>query len=160
VLILNEFTERLDYNTLTFGLTTGWWLFEDDAFRIEGAPLLDRDSWRHVLTGNGIAGFRFLDLSDITDAGVGQCLIVGESDGRALLQRPVAPEETLAVPPVAVSRGRNPTSQPPQPVVPSPRHRPQPRASRRQHRTNTCTLRSCGYAHWLTLRRYFAKPSE
>ena len=93
VLILNEFTERLDYNTLTFGLTGGWWLFDDEAFRIEGAPLLDRDGWRHVLTGSGVEAVRFLDLAGGAGMSVGQCLIVGESDGCAVLHKPLAPKE-------------------------------------------------------------------
>jgi ubiquinone/menaquinone biosynthesis C-methylase UbiE/acyl carrier protein len=95
VLMLNEFTKRLDYNTLTFGLTTGWWLFEDDAFRLKDTPLLDCDGWRQLLTGNGIADIHFLGLAEMGEPDVGQCLIVGESDGRVLLERAVMHEQTL-----------------------------------------------------------------
>ncbi|UCH49735.1 MAG: SDR family NAD(P)-dependent oxidoreductase [Betaproteobacteria bacterium] len=101
VLMLNEFTKRLDYNTLTFGLTTGWWLFEDDALRIKNTPLLDCDGWRQLLTGNGICDIHFLDLAGLEEPDVGQCLIIGESDGRVLLERSAkqqkAPNATGAV---------------------------------------------------------------
>ena len=87
VLLLNEFTERLDYNTLTFGLTSGWWLFEDDAFRIKGAPLLDQGQWRHVLLGSGFRNVQFLDAGNVAAKDVGQCLIIAESDGRAMFEQ-------------------------------------------------------------------------
>lgn len=42
LLIANELTAKTDFLTLTFGLTDGWWLFEDAEWRIPGAPLLSR----------------------------------------------------------------------------------------------------------------------
>ena len=42
LLIANELTAKTDFLTLTFGLTDGWWLFEDAKWRIPGAPLLSR----------------------------------------------------------------------------------------------------------------------
>jgi hypothetical protein len=42
LLIANELTAKTDFLTLTFGLTDGWWLFDDAKWRIPGAPLLSR----------------------------------------------------------------------------------------------------------------------
>ncbi len=42
LLIANELTSKTDFLTLTFGLTDGWWLFEDAERRMPGAPLLSR----------------------------------------------------------------------------------------------------------------------
>lgn len=42
LLIANELTAKTDFLTLTFGLTDGWWLFDDAKRRIPGAPLLSR----------------------------------------------------------------------------------------------------------------------
>ncbi len=41
-MIANELTSKTDFLTLTFGLTDGWWLFEDAERRMPGAPLLSR----------------------------------------------------------------------------------------------------------------------
>ncbi|MEU6077200.1 class I SAM-dependent methyltransferase [Micromonospora sp. NPDC047074] len=54
ILVVNEMTSRLDYNTLTFGLAEGWWRHTDDEPRIESSPLLDVAGWRAAL---GRAGF-------------------------------------------------------------------------------------------------------
>ena len=42
LVIANELTSKTDFLTLTFGLTDGWWLFEDAERRMPGAPLLSR----------------------------------------------------------------------------------------------------------------------
>jgi hypothetical protein len=42
LLIANELTTKTDFLTLTFGLTDGWWLFDDAERRIHGSPLLSR----------------------------------------------------------------------------------------------------------------------
>ena len=47
--IANELTTKTEFLTLTFGLTDGWWLFEDADRRMPGAPLLSRfDRFRPV----------------------------------------------------------------------------------------------------------------
>lgn len=53
VLILNESIQRLDYSTLTFGLTNGWWLFEDKDCRIKYSPILYTESWKKELNKTG-----------------------------------------------------------------------------------------------------------
>ena len=95
VLLVNEFTSRLDYNTLTFGLTSGWWSFVDPEWRIQGSPLLAPNRWQQVLASCGFHGVRFgaPAAGELGKSGtVGQQLIVCESDGIV----------TLAVPPAAV----------------------------------------------------------
>ncbi len=42
LLLVNELCVRTDFLTLTFGLTNGWWLFDDAELRIPGSPLLSR----------------------------------------------------------------------------------------------------------------------
>ena len=42
LLIANELTTKTDFLSLTFGLTDGWWLFDDHSRRIPGSPMLSR----------------------------------------------------------------------------------------------------------------------
>lgn len=58
VLVLNEITRAFHFTTLTFGLTSGWWLFDDEG-RIPGAPLLSIDGWRRALTAAGFSDVRW-----------------------------------------------------------------------------------------------------
>ncbi len=52
MLLLNEITSRQDFATLTFGLTDGWWLSQDE-YRIPYSPLLDLKTWNTVLKQAG-----------------------------------------------------------------------------------------------------------
>jgi 3-oxoacyl-(acyl-carrier-protein) synthase/acyl carrier protein/NADP-dependent 3-hydroxy acid dehydrogenase YdfG/ubiquinone/menaquinone biosynthesis C-methylase UbiE len=54
MLLLNEITSRQDFATLTFGLTDGWWLSQDE-YRIPYSPLLDLNTWKKVLKQAGFA---------------------------------------------------------------------------------------------------------
>ncbi|MBA4696804.1 MAG: SDR family NAD(P)-dependent oxidoreductase [Legionella sp.] len=54
ILLLNEITSRQDFATLTFGLTDGWWLSQDE-YRIPYSPLLDLNTWNKVLTQAGFS---------------------------------------------------------------------------------------------------------
>ena len=40
LLIANELSAKTDFLTLTFGLTDGWWLFEDAEWRIPGDGII------------------------------------------------------------------------------------------------------------------------
>ncbi|OKP94478.1 non-ribosomal peptide synthetase [Paenibacillus sp. P32E] len=87
-LILNELTSLQVFSTLTFGLTTGWWLFEDPEKRIPGSPLLSPRQWKEVL---GLCGFRHTRLVDLLQRegeDRSQSIIVAESDGVARLPQP------------------------------------------------------------------------
>lgn len=45
LLIANELSAKTEFLTLTFGLTEGWWLFDDADRRIPGSPLLSRQAF-------------------------------------------------------------------------------------------------------------------
>ncbi|WP_020480252.1 SDR family NAD(P)-dependent oxidoreductase [Nocardiopsis kunsanensis] len=75
VLILNELTDRLDYNTLTFGLTPGWWAFEDE--RIQGTPLLRASGWKAALQEAGFTDVEFHGVPGLECDEHSQCVIVG-----------------------------------------------------------------------------------
>ncbi|MBP7570508.1 MAG: SDR family NAD(P)-dependent oxidoreductase, partial [Acidobacteria bacterium] len=52
LLLLLEMTVPQAWIDITFGLTDGWWLFEDTDFRT-GGPLASVDAWRRVLADAG-----------------------------------------------------------------------------------------------------------
>ncbi|MEM5672608.1 class I SAM-dependent methyltransferase [Bacillus cereus] len=52
VVLINEITKFQNFSTLIFGLTEGWWYFDDD-YRIEGSPLLTTDTWKRLLDETG-----------------------------------------------------------------------------------------------------------
>ena len=36
-MIANELTTKTEFLTLTFGLTEGWWMYDDQQWRMQGA---------------------------------------------------------------------------------------------------------------------------
>ncbi|MEH1778398.1 MAG: SDR family NAD(P)-dependent oxidoreductase [Nostoc sp.] len=79
-LILNEATTVQDFATLTFGLLSGWWLYEDEMFRLPGAPLLSMSMWENVLEKEGFHKCVFLnDKGDFPN--LRQHIIISESNG-------------------------------------------------------------------------------
>lgn len=48
ILVLNEGTAKRDYSTFIFGLTSGWWAFVDDKWRIPGSPLITLSTWQRL----------------------------------------------------------------------------------------------------------------
>lgn len=63
ILILNEGIFRRDYSTLVYGLTDGWWAFEDENDRIPGSPFLSLAQWREKLVEMG--GKQFISLNEL-----------------------------------------------------------------------------------------------
>ncbi len=55
LLVLNEATSQQDINTLTFGLTPGWWAFRDGLRRCPHGPLLDPARWDAILAEAGFS---------------------------------------------------------------------------------------------------------
>jgi len=47
IIIANELTAKTDFLTLTFGLTDGWWLYDDPQWRMPGGYLLDEIAFRN-----------------------------------------------------------------------------------------------------------------
>ena len=78
---INETTRRQDFATLTFGLTNGWWLFNDPSCRIANTPLLSVSQWRQQLLCAGFESFvttqSLSNLSTVFD----QSVMLAESDG-------------------------------------------------------------------------------
>ena len=75
LLVINELTQRLDYNTLTFGLTEGWWLYDDPEGRIPGSPLLTAAMWRDRLLAAGFHDIEVYGAPGVDDDDQAQCVI-------------------------------------------------------------------------------------
>ncbi|HEY0946763.1 MAG TPA: SDR family NAD(P)-dependent oxidoreductase, partial [Opitutaceae bacterium] len=96
--VINEVTQAQDFGTLTFGLTEGWWLFEDEDERLPDAPVLDARLWTLQLR---LAGF---EAVRVLGAGTGdgerpQSVLVAESDGWIVTPQPT--NEAIAPAPAA-----------------------------------------------------------
>ncbi|MGZ8245021.1 SDR family NAD(P)-dependent oxidoreductase, partial [Methylomagnum sp.] len=102
VLILNEMTRLEDFLSLTFGLTDGWWAFDDGDIRIPHSPLLDEAGWLAALDRCGFRPGRAFG-----DVGASLRVIAGVSDGLALVEQapPAAQASPQAAAPVAASGG-------------------------------------------------------
>ena len=48
-IVINDLTKRLDFNTVTFGLTKDWWNFQDISLRVPHAPVLTCLQWTESL---------------------------------------------------------------------------------------------------------------
>jgi acyl transferase domain-containing protein/SAM-dependent methyltransferase/acyl carrier protein len=82
ILLVNEATHNHDFATLTFGLTDGWWRYQDEEIRQPGSPLLGPHQWKELMETNGIRQVHIFDLPGTTRVEeFGQCVILGESDG-------------------------------------------------------------------------------
>jgi amino acid adenylation domain-containing protein len=83
LVLINEVTQLQDVLTLTFGLTDGWWLFQDDENRIKGSPLLDRQQWEKLLADSGFRKIKFFGLpgSAHSKGNDSQHVMAAESDG-------------------------------------------------------------------------------
>ncbi|MEW6381363.1 MAG: beta-ketoacyl synthase N-terminal-like domain-containing protein, partial [bacterium] len=84
--MVNEVTQVQSFATLTFGLTSGWWLFEDEDNRLKGSPLLDLAGWKAVLEASGFRQIRALGFPGMPEESSGQNVIAGESDGCAVFE--------------------------------------------------------------------------
>jgi len=65
LLLLNELTAVQDFSTLTFGLMSGWWLFEDREVRMPGSPLLSTGNWKKLLSEKGFININVLSTSSM-----------------------------------------------------------------------------------------------
>ncbi|MCW3465911.1 SDR family NAD(P)-dependent oxidoreductase [Chitinophaga nivalis] len=89
VLLLNEMARTDLFNTLTFGLLDGWWLYEDAAIRLEGSPGLSAGGWQQVLTETG-----FTQIQCYPEAqNLALQLIVAQSDGNITTTRHIAEKQ-------------------------------------------------------------------
>ena len=68
-LVINETTPKSNYSTLIYGLTPGWWGFQDPQHRIPGSPLLSVSVWQELLVK---AGFQ---VDQTVDEKLGQVVL-------------------------------------------------------------------------------------
>jgi hypothetical protein len=87
-------TRAPDFITLTFGLTSGWWLYEDPEVRSEHSPVVAVEQWRKLLTEPDWRTPEFLGASEEAGEGSIQTLIIAER-GNALDDRDHQPLEAL-----------------------------------------------------------------
>ncbi len=79
-LIINEGITKNDFATLAFGLSDGWWAFEDDQVRLPGSPFISLSNWKELLF---TAGFqKAYSLNKIIHPNIKICqdVIVGVLD--------------------------------------------------------------------------------
>lgn len=84
LLIVNELTAKQHFATLTFGLTDGWWAFQDPEDRIVGSPLLSREQWHASLSGAGFRNIQAFSLPHEPGRSPRQSIIMAESDGQVI----------------------------------------------------------------------------
>ncbi|MFJ8472832.1 amino acid adenylation domain-containing protein [Kitasatospora sp. NPDC094011] len=96
-LVLNELTSVRPLLTIGGGVLEGWWAFEDGELRLPDSPLAAPEGWTRILHEEGFGPVRALGAED---SGLGQTVLVAESDGLVLSAAPVAPAGP-AVTPVA-----------------------------------------------------------
>ncbi|MFN3647966.1 MAG: amino acid adenylation domain-containing protein [Armatimonadota bacterium] len=89
LLLLVESTERRRWVDLVFGLTEGWWRFQDTSLRPDH-PLLSREAWLELLAGSGFSeaaalngGQLLLARAESAPAAGGDWLIVPDRGGTA-----------------------------------------------------------------------------
>lgn len=81
ILLLNEVVKPLDFLTVTFGLTEGWWLFEDQEIRLKNSPLLTPTQWERTLIHHGFKNIKKLLPLDLGIDTADQLIILAESNG-------------------------------------------------------------------------------
>lgn len=81
LVFINEVTDRTASATMTFGLTNGWWLYEDEGIRIEDSPLLSAKSWEELLKNVGFGETGHFGFADDANIASWQHVIVGQAKG-------------------------------------------------------------------------------
>ncbi|CAH9068080.1 Acyl carrier protein [Pseudoalteromonas holothuriae] len=78
ILLLNEINDASILSHMTFGLTEGWWRFDDVDMRLEGSPALSFSHWQNVLSQTH---FRDIKLLGVQQDSMGQQVICAHSNG-------------------------------------------------------------------------------
>lgn len=95
--IINELMYAWDFATLTFGLTSGWWSFEDADVRLPHSPLLSKEEWRRLLEEAGFVNVQIFGVPTASHHLLDQGIIVAQSDGWIQSER-VTQEKSSAGP--------------------------------------------------------------
>ncbi len=83
-LVLNEATEKRSWIDLTFGMTEGWWRFEDHSVR-KDHPLLSAEQWKTLLDNSGFKETFVLTAKDKSEVSLtGQNLIITRKDAETV----------------------------------------------------------------------------
>ncbi|MFD7275463.1 SDR family NAD(P)-dependent oxidoreductase [Streptomyces sp. NPDC059862] len=80
-LLVNEVTRPAHFLTLTFGLTPGWWRYEDAGDRLPHAPLIGTAGWLGLLERAGFGSTRVRGFPGTAVEELEQCLFVATADG-------------------------------------------------------------------------------
>ncbi|THA24095.1 SDR family NAD(P)-dependent oxidoreductase [Streptomyces sp. RKND-216] len=83
VALVNEITRVSDFLTLTFGLTTGWWMYEDAERRLPHTPLLSTEQWRTAAEAVDLTVARTHGVPGATPQESAQSLVVVEKPRNA-----------------------------------------------------------------------------
>ncbi|MFM9443284.1 SDR family NAD(P)-dependent oxidoreductase [Streptomyces acidiscabies] len=95
VLLAVEGTRPRSQLALIFGLTTGWWLFDDPEQRMPGSPLASERQWRDALAACGFTGISA--GAPGSEAGVAfQSVLAAVSDGVVVRATPAAGPATAS----------------------------------------------------------------
>ncbi|WND33027.1 SDR family NAD(P)-dependent oxidoreductase [Streptomyces sp. BB1-1-1] len=111
LLVVNEGTRVLDAVTMIFGLTEGWWAYDDGELRQPHSPLLTPGAWRSVLLDSGLRGVRTVGAAGPDDTAAGQHVLLAERDAWPVPEQRApepagtatdepAPSQRVAAPPV------------------------------------------------------------
>lgn len=80
--LMNELARTDIYDTVTFGLLDGWWLFEDQEIRMEGGPALSSNNWDTVLKESGFSQIQIFPFN----SNLSQQVISSKSNGQSILK--------------------------------------------------------------------------
>lgn len=76
--VINDLTQRLDFNTVTFGFTREWWNVIDPEWRIPHAPVLTTQAWRSLLAQYDYANVTVEGVPGMPEEKLHQSLIVAQ----------------------------------------------------------------------------------
>jgi len=75
--VINDVSRRYDFNTVTFGLADGWWLYQDPEMRIPHSPLLSNRGMEDILQGLGYRDTDIQGLDSLSTEEHGQSVTTG-----------------------------------------------------------------------------------
>ncbi|MBU0970716.1 MAG: SDR family NAD(P)-dependent oxidoreductase, partial [Proteobacteria bacterium] len=78
MILINEVVQNTLMGSLSFGLTDGWWRYEDGHLRIPGSPMVAVPTWKNLLAKSGFREICFPAQSAIQ---TGQQIIAAQSNG-------------------------------------------------------------------------------
>lgn len=77
-LVINDLTKRLDFNTVTFGLTKDWWNFQDISLRVPHAPVLTCLQWKECLETLSFSNIQTNSIPGLSPENYHQSIIISQ----------------------------------------------------------------------------------